>query len=236
MRLWKWVVAVCLLLVLGATGLFHLSRSVGFQLFGDLIAHGARNAPHIALTLDDGPTPAFTQDVLDILADRGVTATFFLTGEASERRPDLVRLIAEAGHEIGNHSYSHSRMVLKSPQFVRDELARTDRVLRSAGYDGALHFRPPYGKKLFVLPWVLSRQDRLSITWDVDGDGDPALQNDPQAIADHVIENTQNGSIILLHVMFRSRGASRDALPLIIDGLRAKGVQFVTISDLIEPD
>lgn len=228
------VAAICFVCVLGIAALSRIARSTDYQLFGELVTHGSRDAPYIALTLDDGPTPAHTQGVLDVLADRDVPATFFLTGQSAETYPELVAEIAQAGHEIGNHSYSHKRMVLKSPQFVAEELTRTDQALQSAGYDGPLHFRPPYGKKLFVLPWILSRQDRLSITWDVDGDGDPALRNDPQAIVDRVIERTQNGSIILLHVMFGSRQASRDALPLIIDGLHAKGLTFVTVSDLLQ--
>ena len=225
------LICIFAVLLMLAFGLFFMSRAPNFQLCGTLVSHGPRDMPGVALTLDDGPTPGFTVQTLELLAERDVPATFFLTGQAAERHPDTVKLIADAGHEIGNHSYSHRRMVLKSSNFVTDELDRTDAALRAAGYDGPLHFRPPYGKKLFVLPWILSRQDRLSVTWDVDGDGDRSINEDAQAIAEHVIASTQNGSIILLHVMF----SSREALPLIIDGLRAQGMEFMTVSELLKP-
>ena len=105
--------------------------------------------------------------------------------------------------------------------------------MRSAGYGGDILFRPPYGKKLFSLSWYLSRHDRKTIMWDVEPESYADIADDADAITRHVLENTRNGSIILLHVMYRSRAASREALPKVIEGLRQRGFEFVTVSQLL---
>ena len=85
------------------------------------------------------------------------------------------RKIVAAGHEVGNHSYSHVRMLLVTPSFVQQEIEKTDRLIRAAGYDREINFRPPYGKKLFALPWYLSKTGRKTITWDVEPDSNPKI-------------------------------------------------------------
>ncbi len=117
---------------------------------------------------------------------------------------------------------------------VGDEIERTDAAIRTAGHKGEIMFRPPYGKKLFALPLYLSRHDRKTIMWDVEPESYPDIAEDAAVLAKHVIEHTKNGSIIIMHVMYRSREASRQALPLIIDGLRQRGFEFVTVSQLLE--
>ena len=216
-----------------AVGAYTLSRSSTFQLFGDLAARGGEDLPRVALTFDDGPSAAFTEEVLAILEAHNAKATFFLVGREIEENPEAARAIAAAGHEIGNHSYSHGRMVLKTPRFVRRELAQTDDAIRAAGYDGPIHFRPPYGKKLVVLPWVLAREGRLTVMWDIDGDGLGEGRDTPEAIAAHVVASVRPGSIVVLHAMYQSRAATRAALPAIIAGLRAAGYELVSVSALL---
>lgn len=214
-------------------GLFQLSKARSYQLFGKIIPRVETAQPVVALTLDDGPTLRYTRDVLNILNDRDIKVTFFLTGREIEETPALAAEIVRRGHQIGNHSYSHSDMTLMSTGKIRDEIERTDKAIRNAGYQGEIYFRPPYGKKLITLPWYLSQTGRTTITWDVEPESYADIAEDADAMAKHVIENARNGSIILLHVMYRSREASRQALPTIIDGLKARGFQFVTVSDLI---
>ncbi len=84
------------------------------------------------------------------------------------------------------------------------------------------------------MPWYLSQTGRTSITWDVEPESYPDIAEDPDAIAEYVLQNAKGGSIILLHVMYRSREASRQALPKIIDGLRSRRFQFVTVSELMK--
>lgn len=222
---------VALAIILAMIGLWQLSKAREFQMFGHSIARVETAQMRVALTLDDGPTQRFTQEILAVLDDHNIRATFFVTGREASAAPDLVQMIAQAGHEIGNHSYSHSRMVLRSPGFMRDEIARTDDAIRAGGYLGPIHFRPPFGKRLFVLPWVLAEQERLTVMWSLDADSDPNL--DAETLANRVIETAQPGDIILMHVMYASRDASRAALPGIIEGLHDRGFEFVTVSELI---
>ncbi len=228
-----WIIAA-LVVVLSVFGLFQLSKARGYQLFGTIVPRVETSEPLVALTLDDGPTLRYTRDVLNLLDEKNVKATFFLTGKEIEETPALAADIVRRGHQVANHSFSHSNMTLMGLAKVRDEIETTDRAIRAAGYQGVIYFRPPYGKKLFTLPWYLSQTARTSITWDVEPESYPDIAEDPDAIAEYVIQNARSGSIILLHVMYRSREASRQALPKIIDGVRSRGFQFVTVSELMK--
>ncbi|MCU6535065.1 polysaccharide deacetylase family protein, partial [Klebsiella pneumoniae] len=159
-----------------------------------------------------------------------VNATLFLTGKEIEENLPLARLIMAAGHEIGNHSYSHSNMAWMGSTRVKEEIERTDVAIRAAGYQGEILFRPPYGKKLVTLPWYLSQHGRKTIMWDVEPESFPEVADNADAMTRYVLDNAKNGSIIILHVMYRSREVSRQALPQIIDGLRQRGFEFVTVS------
>lgn len=214
-------------------GLYQLSRAREYQLFGELVARVETAVGVVALTFDDGPTPRQTQDVIDMLDDLDVVATFYLNGAPAAQNAEQVRALALAGHELGNHAWHHDRMVLMSPARVRREIEDTDAAIRAAGYDGPLTFRPPYGKKLFVLPWVLADMGRTAVTWDVEPESAVADDAGAQEIADHVIANAHSGSIVLLHVMYDHGGASRDAVPMIVEGLRARGMAFVTVSEML---
>ena len=226
----RWFVLLILILAVAA-GLYGLSGARTFQLFGRVVARVETDRPLVALTFDDGPTPAFTEAILGILAGRGVRATFFVTGREAAAHPAETAALVAAGHTLGNHSWSHGRMVLVRPAAVRDELARTDAAIRAAGFVGPIPFRPPYGKRLFVLPWVLARQDRMTVMWDSAPDSDPNAGT--ESIIRAAVDTARPGSIILLHAMYASRSATREALPAIIDGLRARGFRLVTLPDLL---
>lgn len=142
---------VVLVLVVAAVGGLQLMNARGFQLFGTLVDRVETDEKVVALTLDDGPTEV-TPRVLQMLEDLDVPATFYLTGAELEERPELGRAIVEAGHEVGNHTATHRRMVLVGSGTVAEEIERTDAAIRATGYDGEITFRPPYGKKLVTLP------------------------------------------------------------------------------------
>lgn len=203
------------------------------QLFGDILAEVDTSEPVIALTFDDGPTDAATPEVLALLAEHGIKATFFVNGNMVERHPDAMRAIIDAGHEVGNHAWHHRRMMFVTPATVRRELGTTDQILRDLGYDGPLHFRPPYGRKLVSLPWVLSQQERLTVMWSVHSE---TFQPDQPAsdIATKILDRTGPGDILLLHLMSRSNANSRAALPTVIEGLKDRGYTFLTVSELLE--
>jgi peptidoglycan/xylan/chitin deacetylase (PgdA/CDA1 family) len=218
-------------LVLAAT--WQLTKATTFQLWGEIVPRVETTAPLVALTFDDGPTARYTEEVLAILREEGVKATFFVVGQALERNPAECQKIVADGHELGNHSTSHQRLVFKSYPFIRQEIEQTDQLIRRCGYGGDIQFRPPYGKKLVLLPYYLSRTGRKSIFWDVGPESDRDVAADADEIVDDVLEHTRPGSIILLHVMYESRAASRQALPRIIQGLQARGYRFVTVSELL---
>ena len=234
----KWLKALLVIVVtvvVATTAAYKVSKSRTFQFFGEIISRVNTRQKVVALTFDDGPTPGVTEEVLSILNEAGVKATFFVIGANLERNPEEGRKIVTAGHELGNHTYSHERMVLKTPSFIESEIERTDQLIRQAGYQSAIHFRPPYGKKLILLPYFLARTSRKTITWDVEPDSYPEIAADSNKIVAHVMEKAKPGSIILLHVMGRSE--SLKAVKGIIAGLKGEGYSFKTVSEMLDtPD
>lgn len=229
-----WLASVLLaVLVLLAWGTLKLSGSRSHQLVGALLTRVETADSIVALTFDDGPVPIRTDSVLDVLDRFGARATFFMIGRSIDRYPDIARRVLERGHELGNHSYSHERMVLKMPATIRREVDSTDALIRAAGQTGPIHMRPPYGKRLVGLPLHLSRQNRPVVLWDLDPD---TRHSDADGVTRYVLDNVKPGSIILLHVEIPSRTANREALPRILEALTARGYRFVTLSELIEGD
>lgn len=226
-------VAVIVLLLGSLYAVWQVSRSREFQLFGELVNRVDTSEKVVALTFDDGPTPRYTPGILAILAEKDVKATFFLIGKDAEENPVETRNIVEAGHEVGNHTYTHDDMTWATPWSAAGQVEKTDAAIRAAGYTAPILFRPPFGKKFIGLPLYLAQHDRKTITWDVEPESYDAIAADPYKIAEHVIANTKPGSIVILHLMYPARDTSRKALPLVIDGLRAKGFRFVTVSELL---
>jgi peptidoglycan-N-acetylglucosamine deacetylase len=228
------IVLIALILLLGASYvLFNLSKSRTFQFFGGLMDKVETTEKVVALTFDDGPT-IHTDEILTILKAENVKGTFFLTGNEIKKKPEDAKKIAEEGHEIGNHSYSHQRMVLKSPTFIKEEIEKTDELIRQTGYKGDIHFRPPFGKKLFQLPYYLNKHNRKTIIWNIEPETYPEIAADAKKISNHVIEKAQPGSIILLHIMYESRRESLQSVIEIITSLKEQGYRFVTVSELLK--
>ena len=190
------------------------------------------DAPCIALTFDDGPGKATTPHLLDILAKRGVKATFFVLGENAHENPEILKREIAEGHEIGNHSWDHPNLAQKSEDAVHNQLQRTqDAVFQIAGIKPRL-LRPPYGS--FTdrqRKWANEQFGFKVILWDVD----PFDWKKPgsSVVAHRIIENTRPGSIILVHDI---HAATVDAIPEVLDTLLAKGYKFVTVSELLAMD
>ena len=214
-------------------GGYKISDSRKFQLFGEIIHRVDTQQKVVALTFDDGPTK-MTQEVLELLKELDVKATFFITGRELEENKEEGEKIVLAGHELGNHSYTHKRMVFKSLLFTKEEIEFTNNLIREVGYQGDIHFRPPYGKKLVLLPYYLMRSGKKTIMWDVEPESYPEISSSSEEIINHVVENVNPGSIILLHVMYESRRESLNSIEGIINTLKAEGYSFLTISELLE--
>lgn len=227
------VYSVCVVVALLALAyaLFLVSKSRSFQFFGGLTQWVATEEKVIALTFDDAPS-VHTGTALDILDAKGIPATFYVVGKAMEQSPDVVVDIVRRGHELGNHSYSHQRFLLKSPQFIATEIERTNALIRAAGYADEITFRPPNGKKLIALPWYLRQHGIKTIMWDVEPD--TFHVGDADAIVQYTLEQAKPGSIILMHPFCEEVcAADREALPRIIDTLQSRGYRFVTVSQLL---
>lgn len=213
-------------------GAYLLMRSRTFQLAGELISRVDTTARVVALTFDDAPG-AYTQEVLSILAEKNVKATFYCIGASLEEHPVEAKAIVLGGHELGNHSYSHERMVFKSQSFIAEEITRTNALIEEVGYTDEITFRPPNGKKLVGLPWYLSEHDIRTIMWDVEPD--TYVSGDTQQITQYVLDHVVPGSIVLMHPFCGDAcTADREALSAVIDGLRAEGYTFVTVGELMK--
>ncbi|MFA7216567.1 MAG: polysaccharide deacetylase family protein [Candidatus Paceibacterota bacterium] len=229
-KLFLIVIAILLAVIVVLYGTYKLMNSRTYQVFGVLITRVDTDEKVVALTFDDAPT-AYTNEVLDVLAQKQVTATFYAIGQQIEKYPDLTKKIVANGNELGNHSYSHQRIIFKSQDFINNEIQTTNRLIRQAGYEGKITFRPPNSKKLLGLPWYLDKHDIATVIWDVEPD---TYGTTTEFFVSNAIENTRPGSIILLHPLCDTCGEQRQALPLIIDALKQEGYTFVTVSELLQ--
>ena len=234
MTSWLGVLAALLaglVVLVGIDRAFVRSNSV--QLVGEIVSRVETTKPLVALTFDDGPRLDDLDEILESLARRGVRATFFVTGSRLAAQPEAGHRLVAAGHELGNHSWSHERMVFRSARFVRREVEETDALIRSAGHRGEIHFRPPYGHKFVMLPWYLWRTGRTTVTWDIEPESYPDVASRASSIVAHVRARVRPGSIILLHPWYRARRTSRSAVPDLIDAVEKRGFRFVTLSELL---
>jgi peptidoglycan/xylan/chitin deacetylase (PgdA/CDA1 family) len=223
------VVLIATLVGLSALGCREVVNSSTFQLFGDFVARVETTEPVVALTFDDGPHPTNTVRMLDLLDRHQVTATFFMMGRNVERHPAVAREVLARGHEIGNHSYSHPKLILMPPARVRDEVARTDQLLREIGVTGTIHFRTPHASKFLVLPYVLMRMGKLNVL----GDVDPAewKRRPPAVMIESVLSQVRPGSIIGFH---DTQGdPTLETVDSILTTLTGEGYRFETVSELV---
>lgn len=209
-------------------GTYKLMNSRTFQLFGGLTDHVETNKKVIALTFDDGPTKNVDK-LLPLLDKYNTKATFFLIGSDLKKHPEEGRKIAEAGHQIGNHTYSHNRMVFKTPFYIKEEIEKTDQLIRKTGFKGEIDFRPPNGKKLVGLPYYLKKHHRNTITWSLEPD---TYYNSPSDKVTYVKKNVKPGAIILMHPMYDDTGKELKAIEGILQALTEEGYTFVTVNEL----
>lgn len=218
-------------------GLYYLVNARNFQFFGGLTSRVDTEQKVVALTFDDGPSDA-TAEILAILAERQAKGTFYLIGMNIEAYPQQARDLVAAGMELGNHTYTHPRMIGKSQAVIASEVTSTNELIRAAGYEGDITFRPPFGKKLIGLPWYLRQSGIKTIMWDVEPDTYAETEADDQRraamLTEYTLANVRPGSIVLMHPFWGYGTADRLALGQIIDGLQAQGYELVTVSELLE--
>lgn len=241
----RWVFAFALPIMLAIVAVFVYGYfSPATQVFGKVYSRetpsGKANlledgyAKVIALSFDDGPNEPYTSQVLDILKQYDVKATFFVLGQNVEYYPDVARRIVAEGHVLGNHTYDH-KVTTPLMDWGRQLDLTQEVITRTTGVKPRL-FRPPFGQKT---PWELDdihKKGFVTIAWSISAKDPNAPSSD--TIAQRIIVKARPGGIILLHDGYETKhGANRSrtvaALPYIIENLQAQGYTFVTIPQLL---
>lgn len=188
----------------------------------------------VAITYDDGPSPPYTNQLLDILDRYQVKATFFEIGRNIEKYPEIVKMIVARGDELANHSYSHKDMMFKPRELLLSEIEKTDKLLQEVGVkQDSISFRPPWGRRFVVLSYLLSQMHKKLIMWDVDSQ-DYEKRLTAEDIANRVIENVRSGSIVVMHDGGGDRSKTVAATEMIVKDLQSKGYEFKTVSELLK--
>lgn len=209
-------------------------RHPAAQLFAPSFYRGPADRRRVALTFDDGPSES-TPGLLELLAARGVRATFFACGAHAERLPGVAREVLAAGHELGNHTQTHPAFYFRSSAFMYREMEGAQQAIAGATGQAPRLFRPPYGIRWPGLGGVQKKLGLTSILWSVIGQD---WRLPATAIASRVVEAATPGAIICLH---DGRGLSHNpdisatvqATDVIIATLADRGYQFATISELL---
>ncbi|MGC9987626.1 MAG: polysaccharide deacetylase family protein [Terriglobales bacterium] len=205
------------------------------QWYGCTFAGGMRGSKQIALTYDDGPNDPHTMKLLDVLAKHGVRATFFMIGHYVQQRPDIARAVAQAGHVVGNHTFTHPLLIFKSAEQTRTELVKCRSALQDAIGEHSNLFRPPFGGRRPATLRVARSLGLETVMWNVTGydwNAPPAA-----VIEKKVARQMRGGDVILLHDGgHRAMGADRAQTVIATDSLihqyKDQGYEFVTTEEM----
>lgn len=225
----KRLVCVALSLVLLVSMSAFRVRGANDQ--GKVYCRNVSKEKKVALTFDDGPHPRFTKEILSILEEYGVTATFFIIGVNAENYPESLKMIIDAGCEIGNHTYSHTRIDKMSENEVEAELLKCEEILFSMTGQHTKLFRPPEGRVSENILSASGKHEYDVILWSID-----TLDwshNPSDNICAVVKDNLTGGDIILMHDYISGKNTTCEALRRLIPDLLSKGYTFVTVSELI---
>lgn len=205
------------------------------NIYGQVFCQGNPENKVVALTFDDGPYPPYTDQILDILKEDGVKATFFIVGKNAAMHPELVRRIVMEGHQIGNHTYHHIDLLKANRRTVTDELAGTNELLFSITGIKPHIVRPPHGFRDPVVLEVMAELGLKVVEWSVMSRDwtNPGVEE----IVNRTLDRIKNGSVVLLHdgdgiKAQASRAQTVAATRLIIQQLKTKGYTFVTVDDI----
>lgn len=202
---------------------------------GTPIARLRTRVREIALSFDDGPQPGPVLDsLLAMLAARHAHATFFVIGRELAAQPEIAARLLAAGHELGNHTWTHPRLDSLPMAAVRSELARTDSLLRALGVKGRILVRPPYGALSDAVVAELKRHKRVVPLFDVDPAYDFPGVTAPDSIVSATVLWLGPGSILVLHPWYGNDGPALAILPGILERLERFGYRVVSVSELLK--
>jgi peptidoglycan/xylan/chitin deacetylase (PgdA/CDA1 family) len=191
----------------------------------------ATDKKQIALTFDDGPHPTLTPRILEILAKYNVTATFFMVGQNVFNYPEAARAVIEAGHEVGNHTFTHPHIANLNEKPIFDEIGRCEDALEELCEYRPHILRTPQGAMTPSLEKCLLEDDYILVLWSLDTRD---WENKSTAhIVQTVLDRVQPGDIILMHDYIGHNSKTPEALEKIIPILLSQGYEFVTVSALL---
>jgi peptidoglycan/xylan/chitin deacetylase (PgdA/CDA1 family) len=202
--------------------------------FGGGTVHGPVDTGQVALTFDDGPNLGATRKIMAILDAHDVKGTFFEVGKAIDADPQITRALYKDGHLLGNHSYNHDQWRWLDPRYP--ELQRTQDAFQRAIGTCPVLYRPPHGDRTPFLAQVVRDHHMRMVLWSASA-GDWAT-NDARVVARRILAGARPGAILLLHDgLDGNPAANREvlvkALPLILEGLRDKGLSAVRLDRLL---
>jgi peptidoglycan/xylan/chitin deacetylase (PgdA/CDA1 family) len=205
------------------------------QWYGRTFAGGTRGSKQIALTYDDGPNDPHTLKLLDVLAKHSVRATFFMIGRYVQQRPDIARAVVQAGHVIGNHTFTHPLLIFKSEAQTRTQILECRSALQDAIGEHSNSFRPPFGGRRPATIRIARELGLETVMWNVTGydwNAPPAA-----VIEKKVVRQMRGGDVILLHDGgHRGLGADRAQTVMATENLirrcRDRGYEFVTVEEM----
>ena len=198
------------------------------------IWRGPRERRAVSLTFDDGPDPEWTPRVLDVLAREGVRAAFFLIGQRARRAPEQARRIADSGHDLGNHTWSHPSLWRCGPARTEREIADGHAAIADASGAPPRFFRPPWGKTNLAMFGVARELGTPCVFWTVQPESRRPVV--PAEQARRGLARARTGAIYDLHDADGVPGAGRrlvEYLPALIAGLRAQGYALVPLRELL---
>ena len=185
----------------------------------------------IALTFDDGPHPKLTPRILKILAQYGISATFFMVGENVFNYPEAARAVIEAGHEVGNHTFTHPHLANLDEHAILDEIGKCEDALEELCEYRPHLLRTPQGALTPSLERCLLEDDYILVLWSLDTrDWD---NKSTACIVQTVLDKVKPGDIILMHDFIGHNSKTPEALERIIPQLLSQGYEFVTVSELL---
>lgn len=201
----------------------------------EIIYHGRHNGRReIALSFDDGPHPYYTPLILDILAEYNIRATFFMVGENVNYYPAAAEAVLSAGHEIGNHTFSHCKFNRMSEHEMREEISACEDAISSVGEYRPHFIRPPEGQMNDTMRRVIGALDYRIVLWDIDTRD--WAHTPPQTICAQILSTVKEGDIILMHDFIGHDSPTPEALRLVIPRLLEEGYRFVTVGEMIDGD
>jgi peptidoglycan/xylan/chitin deacetylase (PgdA/CDA1 family) len=218
-----------------ATAAGYQTMSPTGQWYGRTFAGGQRGTKQIALTFDDGPNGPHTLRLLEVLAKHGVKATFFMIGSYVRQQPEIARAVAQGGHVIGNHTFSHPRLIFKTAVETRAEIIQCRSALQDAVGEHSNLFRPPFGGRRPATLRVVRQLGLQPVMWNVSGEDWKAPT--AEAIENEVARQIRGGDVVLLHDgSHRGMGAERTRTVAATEGLiprlRDQGYEFVTVEEM----